>query len=296
MNDKVLLIGNGINNIAQDYRWIDLINNLINYIGASGQIRVEDKPFPMLYEEIFVEAVKNRQFKESDIKDFIAREVSNLEPNEVHTSIIESGFENLLTTNYDLTLEKKYIQTPGELKNCGEVKESTFSLFRHYKINKTRFWHIHGDANISGSITLGYEHYSGYLQQMRNYVANGTGTAYKVRFDPLIKRLKNKSFTTSSWVDFFFTKDIYIIGLTLDFIEIHLWWLLTFRQRLKLVRQVPVENNIVYFYPDVLAKKIQNKIDLFRSIGVTPFSVSYQENNKMKYYQNVLKKIKSNLK
>lgn len=295
MQDKVLLIGNGINNIKQDYRWIDLINNLINYIGATGQIRVEDKPFPMLYEEIFVEAVKNRKFKESDIKEFIAREISNLEPNDVHTSILEGGFENLLTTNYDLTLEKKIVQQTNTLKNNGEVKESTFSLFRHYKINKTKFWHIHGDANVSGSITLGYEHYSGYLQQMRNYVANGTGTAYKIRFDPLIRRLKNKTFTPTSWVDFFFTRDIYIVGLTLDFIEIHLWWLLTFRQRLKLIKQVPIQNNIVYFYPDILAKNIQHKIDLFRSIGVTPFSISYQEGNKLKYYQNVLKKIKANL-
>ncbi|HEX5170019.1 MAG TPA: SIR2 family protein [Cyclobacteriaceae bacterium] len=296
MNDKVLLIGNGINNIKQNYRWVDLINNLINYIGASGQIRVEDKPFPMLYEEIFVEAVKNRKFKESNIKNFIAREVTNLEPNDIHEQILETGIGNILTTNYDLTLEKKYTQTPETLKNNGAVKESTFSLFRHYSINKTAFWHIHGDANIPGSITLGYEHYSGYLQQMRNYVANGTGTAYKIRFEPLIRRLKNKSFTPSSWVDFFFTKDVYIIGLTLDFIEIHLWWLLTFRQRLKLIKQAPITNNIIYFYPDVLAKTIQNKLDLFRSIGVTPFSVSYQENNKGRYYQSVLKKIKSNLK
>jgi hypothetical protein len=296
MNDKVLLVGNGINNIKQDYRWVDLINNLVNYIGASGQIRMEDKPFPMLYEEIFVEAVKNRRFKESDIKNFIAREVSNLEPNDVHRLIVEAGAENILTTNYDLTLEKLFIQTPGDLKNNGVIKESTFSLFRHYKINKTNFWHIHGDANISGSITLGYEHYSGYLQQMRNYVANGTGTAYKIKFDPLIRRLRNKNFTSSSWVDLFFTQDIYIIGLTMDFIEIHLWWLLTFRQRLKLIKQVPVKNNIVYFYPDVLGKKIQNKLDLLRSIGVTPFSISYSDNNKMKYYQTVLKKIGSNFK
>jgi hypothetical protein len=257
---------------------------------------MEDKPFPMLYEEIFVEAVKNRRFKESDIKNFIAHEVSNLEPNDVHRLIVEAGAENILTTNYDLTLEKLFIQTPGDLKNNGVIKESTFSLFRHYKINKTNFWHIHGDANISGSITLGYEHYSGYLQQMRNYVANGTGTAYKIKFDPLIRRLRNKNFTSSSWVDLFFTQDIYIIGLTMDFIEIHLWWLLTFRQRLKLIKQVPVKNNIVYFYPDVLGKKIQNKLDLLRSIGVTPFSISYSDNNKMKYYQTVLKKIGSNFK
>jgi hypothetical protein len=296
MKNKVLLIGNGINNIKQEYRWIDLIQNLINFIGASGQIRVEDKPFPMLYEEIFVEAVKNRKFKEGDIKNFIAKEISHLEPNDVHHQILNLGCDHLLTTNYDLTLEKVFFQTPHELKNNGAVRESTFSLFRHYKINQTNFWHIHGDANVSSSITLGYEHYSGYLQQMRNYVANGTGTAYKIKFAPLLRRLKDKSFSPTSWVDFFFTKDVYIIGLTLDFIEIHLWWLLTFRQRLRLIRQVPISNNIVYFYPDVLAKSIQNKLDLFRSIGVTPFSISYPQGGKEKYYLSVIRKIKDSFK
>src|SRR5690606_29843730 len=112
----------------------DLINNLINFIGASGQINVEDKPFPLLYEEIFVEAVKNRKFKESDIKDFIAREVSKLKPNEVHQKITQTDAEHILTTNYDLTLERVLTSKPGQLKNNGIVKENTYSLFRHYVI------------------------------------------------------------------------------------------------------------------------------------------------------------------
>lgn len=295
MKDKVLLIGNGVNNIRQDYRWIDLINNLINFIGATGQIRLDDKPFPMLYEEIFVEAVKNRQYTENEIKQFIAREISNLTPNEIHQQILEMDAEHILTTNYDFTLEKLLVQDTHNLKNNGLVKENTYSLFRHYSINKTRFWHIHGDANIPGSIALGFEHYSGYLQQMRNYVINGTGTAYKIKFSPLIRRLKEKSFSVTSWVDLFFTKDVYIIGLTLDFIEMHLWWLLTFRQRLRLLRHLPIKNQIIYFYPDIFCQKIQHKLDLFRSIGVTPFSIAYQESNKIRYYQQVLKRMRNNL-
>lgn len=295
MKDKVFLIGNGVNNIRHDYRWIDLINNLINFIGASGQIRLDDKPFPLLYEEIFVEAVKNRGFKENHIKDFIAREVSKMEPNEVHRQIMETGVENLLTTNYDFTFEKLFTPEVSALKNSGVVKENLYSLFRHYRIGKNNFWHIHGDANASQAITLGYEHYSGYLQQMRNYVANGTGTAYKIKFIALIRRLKKQIPEVNSWVDLFFTKDVYIIGLTLDFIEIHLWWLLTFRHRIKLAKHLPVDNKIIYFYPDSLSKQIQNKLDLLRSAGVLPFSISYHEENKMKYYQNVLKKIKNDL-
>ncbi|MEJ7673835.1 MAG: hypothetical protein WKF59_14345 [Chitinophagaceae bacterium] len=56
----------------------DLINNVINFIGAQGIISTIDKPFPLLYEEIFVEAIKHRNFSEIDIKKFIALEVLKL--------------------------------------------------------------------------------------------------------------------------------------------------------------------------------------------------------------------------
>ncbi len=291
MTDKVFLIGNGINNIRQDYRWADIIDNLIEFIGATGQIETDNKPFPLLYEEIYVEAVKNRNIKEAGIKEFIAQEILKLEPNEIHQEIVHSGVSHILTTNYDLTLESVLAKDTTQLQNDGIVRENVFSIFRHHTIDAINFWHIHGDANYPGSITLGYEHYSGYLQQMRNYVATGTGASYKTRFDPLTKRLKRKLEENYSWLDFFFTKDIYIIGLALDFIEIHLWWLLTFRQRASLTKRLPVTNKIVYFYPSAYAKQIKNKLDLMKSAGVIPYSVNYDNANRLKYYKEVLKKI-----
>jgi hypothetical protein len=292
MTDQVLLIGNGINNIRQDYKWSDLISNLIDFIGATGQISLDGKPFPLLYEEIYVEAVKNRNFREIEIKEFIAREIQHLEPNEIHQEIIGMGLPNLITTNYDFTMESVLELQTASLVNCGAVRETVFSVFRHHCVNQTKFWHIHGDANQPSSITLGYEQYSGYLQQMRNYVVTGTGAAYKEKFDPLTKRLKGNIRENYSWLDFFFTKDIYIIGLTLDFIEIHLWWLLTFRQRAKLTRVFPVNNKIVYFYPSTIATQIKSKIDLLKSSGIIPYSINPRSDDRRKFYTDILKKIK----
>ena len=210
MKEKVLLIGNGINNISQEYTWGDLIDNLIDFIGAAGQIQTNNKPFPLLYEEIFVEAVKNRGFTESEIKDYIGKEVLKLKSNELHKGFLNTGAQNILTTNYDFTFEDILTLNSKGLKNNGVVKESLYSIFRHYEVGQKKIWHIHGDANYSNSITLGYEHYSGYLQQMRNYVVTGTGTTYKnLKLDSLTKRLKkNKLDDNHSWLDFFFTKDI----------------------------------------------------------------------------------------
>lgn len=293
MNEKVLLIGNGINNISQNYTWGDLIDNLIDYIGAAGQIQTSDKPFPLLYEEIFVEAVKNRGFTEIKIKDFIGKEVRKLESNVLHEAFLDLGIKNILTTNYDFTFENNLTLNSTELKNNGIVKESLYSIFRHYQVSNRNIWHIHGDANYSNSITLGYEHYSGYLQQMRNYVVTGTGTSYKnVKLESLTKRFRNDKLVDSqSWLDFFFTKDIYIIGLKLDFIEIHLWWLLTFRQRAKLTKKMNLNNKIVYFYPKTYANNIQNKIQLLKSNDILTVSCSYNENQKADYYKEVIRKI-----
>lgn len=293
MTDKVLLIGNGINNIAQEYTWGDLIENLIGFIGAAGQISSLNKPFPLLYEEIFVEAIRNRGFTEIKIKEFIAKEVDKIQSNELHEAFLNLKIQNILTTNYDFTFENSLTSKSNDLKNYGVIKESLYSIFRHYEIDNKKIWHIHGDANYLNSLALGYEHYSGYLQQMRNYVVTGTGTSYKnIRLAPLIKRInKNENQTNQSWLDFFFTKNIYIIGLTLDFIEIHLWWLLTYRQRAILTKKITLNNRIIYFYPDNIAENIQNKIQLLRCNGILPVSCRYNENNKADFYREIIEKI-----
>jgi len=293
MKNKVFLIGNGINNIDTMYTWSQLIEDLIDHIGATGQIQTENKPFPLLYEEIIAEAVKKRKFKENGIKEFIAEKINSLQPNSLHRQILDMGVKNILTTNYDFTFEKLLTDDIKSLKNEGIVKENMYSVFRHYLFDDLNIWHLHGDGNSPSTITLGYEHYSGYLQQMRNYIASGTGTSYrKLQLPPLIKRIKSKDKDEIySWLDFFFTHDIYIIGLTLDFIEIHLWWLLTFRQRAMFTNRMKVENKIVYFFPNSYAPKIQHKLQLLQSYDIIPFSCKYSTRNEMNYYKNVLNEV-----
>lgn len=295
MKNKVFLVGNGINNIETTYTWAQLITDLVDYIGASGQIMLDEKPFPLLYEEIIVEAIKNRKRSESEVKGFIAERINKLQPNMIHQEILTSGVGNILTTNYDFTFEKQLTDTIHGLKNQGIVKESTYSIFRHYSFNDLKIWHIHGDSIYPGSITLGYEHYSGYLQQMRNYIVTGTGTSYKnIQLDSLMKRLKSrkKMKENHSWLDFFFLNDIYIIGLTLDFIELHLWWLLTFRQRAIITRRMKIANQIVYFYPNTLAEQIKPKLQLLKSYGVLCHSCNYQKGKGADFYKNILDVIK----
>ncbi len=287
MKRQVLLLGNGINNIASEYKWLDLVNDLIDFVGATKHIRIAHKPFPLLYEEIVAHAIKEKRIAEAEIKEFIADKISQFRPNEIHQHIIELRFENLLTTNYDYTLEMASgipeNKTPA---NAGVVKENRYSLFRVARVNQTRVWHIHGERKAPNSIALGYEHYSGYLQLMRNYVVMGTEKAYQRYFDSLEHRLKTNTVRYDSWLDFFFTRDIYIVGLNLDFVEMHLWWLLNYRARRTYVTHTSQKNRITYFYPANYETRIRDKLDLFRASDVIPRAVKFGDWTS--YYHRIL--------
>ena len=271
MRDYSLLIGNGINNITDGNSWLDVLNSLEHKYGI--KINTQDKPFPLAYEEIYFNILKTQSdgFSESEIKESIANKINAIKPNEIHKKIIELECSNILTTNYDLAFEYCLDDNikAENLKNEGIIKESKYNVFRHYKIKNKKIWHIHGALNNPNSIILGYEHYSGYLQSMRGYTTTGSQYSNKSFEEPLTKRLK-KGDIGNSWIDDFFTKDIYILGLNLDFVEIDLWWLLTFKERSRLTKKIDLQHEITYYIPrryyDLPASK--PKIELLRSVGV----------------------------
>lgn len=237
MADYAILVGNDINNVDPGKSWKDLVEEMKIHFSVN-TISTGNKPFPMLYEEIFLNAVRKNGVNEKDVKTYIADQVSRISQNEIHEGIRELPVSHVITTNYEFTLEGI---TP-EI-NTGVVKETTYSIFRRYEVEEKTYWHIHGDCNYPISINLGYEHYCAQLQGMRNYVVSGTN--YKsndVIKTPLLHRLKDgNELDNQSWLDIFFTKNIYILGLSLDYIESDLWWLLTYRARIKLTnkRNIP---------------------------------------------------------
>lgn len=296
MNTKALLIGNDINNATETYSWNDLIKGLLEYAKIDKKINQVDKPFPMLYEEIYLNSRRAHDTPESRLKKYIAANTRKLNPNKLHESILELGIENIMTTNYDLSFEKTAGLDPKKCFNQGFIKESSYNMFRFHKTGNHKIWHIHGSQTVPNTITLGYEQYSGFLQQMRNYVATGTKGIYKKKdFLPIGKRIKDGNLSYESWIDFFFTHDIYIIGLNLDFVEMHLWWLLTYRARVIAENRFPVTNRIVYFYPKKYEKASRHKLEMFNVNGVETISERLQGNFKMGYYEKIIEKIKNGI-
>ncbi|WP_018341538.1 SIR2 family protein [Cytophaga aurantiaca] len=294
MKNTVFLIGNDINNATASYSWENLLKDLTKFTGLKALPNMLNKPFPLVYEEIILKTLAEGKVQENDLKKFIASKIALLKPNSIHHAIASMGVQHIFTTNYDSTLEEAVNGSVKKIHNIGSVKEVLFSLFRKNQIGKTNFWHIHGCAAQPQSITLGFEHYGGYLQHMRNYVVAGTKDTYKdVRFSPLELRIKKNKITHVSWVDFFFTHDIEIFGLNLDVVEVHLWWLLTYRARMKATNKLTITNRIRYYYPKKYELSSKHKLELLKACGVEVVGLPMNDGNRIGYYEKVLKKIRS---
>ena len=292
MKKHALLLGNGVNDVTNSYKWSNLVKDVAKYLNISNLSIVKDKPFSLLYEEMFLRNLRGRRYSEDNLKSFIAKTMMGINPNELHAVIRSLDFSDILTTNYDYAMEKCIADTSMNWEDKGIVKQSHYNLFRRNELNGCKIWHMHGEINKPNTILLGYEHYSGQLQHMRNYVVSGTGSAYQKRFPPLIKLLKNGKAENNSWLDMFFTRDIHVVGLTLDFVELDLWWLLTYRARTILEKRLPIGNQIIYYYPKSLENQIQFKLDMLRANEVIPKALGDKPD--MAYYEAVFDTIKKN--
>ncbi|HEU4555253.1 MAG TPA: hypothetical protein VFS25_20560 [Chitinophaga sp.] len=286
MQHPTLLVGNDINNISRGQSWKDLLQEIVTFCGTDCVQLDEKKPFPLLYEEIFLTAIQQSHIHERDLKAFIAEKMNAITPNELHARIRGLEPAHVLTTNYEYTLEGG---TPAQATSL--VKERTFSIFRKYTLDNTEFWHIHGDCLNPMSINLGFEHYGGQLQQMRNYVVSGTTySSPQAPRLPLLRRLRQGPVKIHSWLDLFFTRDVHILGLSLDFVETDLWWLLTYRARQKFQRNtIPVPNKLYYYIPEEFVKTAAFKLDMLRANDVQ--IVAIKAPDKTAYYLEVFRRI-----
>jgi len=286
MKNNVLLIGNGVNNINNNESWENLLKSIKEKFKFSNNIEINtEKHFPLLYEEIYLNSINS---SELSLREFIADEVKKINENEIHKLIRDKGFEDIITTNYDYTLQGI---DSSKIKNSGEVREKKFNIFRNNEVNGTRIWHIHGECNVPESITLGYAHYCGQIQQMRNYVVSGTSYKNKLNQKPLCSRIGINEVFHESWIDIFFTKNIHIIGLSLDFVETDLWWLLTYRARLLKRKVALFSNKIIYYIQEkyINESKHKHKIEMLKAVNI---EINIRKSENEKYYKEIIDVVK----
>lgn len=197
--------------------------------------------------------------------------------NDYHLKIMKLGYDDVLTTNYDYSLQKSVVRDFYSIKNkCAQNRqERKHSLKRCYQLPdvKSKVWHIHGELFDSrnhssqskdypeGSIMIGYEHYASYLEEIQQNVKGKSGKQ-PVEKQSLFVRLRDGNHGIF-WTDILFTHDIDIVGQGLDFSENHLWWLITHRAKIlrdgALKEKRAVNNKISFFYPQIANPDAQKK-------------------------------------
>jgi hypothetical protein len=261
---NTVFFGNGINRISDNaVSWDDLLDT----IKASNAFDNGDLPNTMVYERIFMEQCVANHLPKADelkIKNNIAEAMKSQGSNEVFELLASMDVDNYLTTNYDYAFEKALNIVPEKLST-----EDIYSLRRKRRYSTSSgskyLWHIHGEIDHPKSIMLGLDHYCGSVSKIDSYVKGTykhTIAGESVTVASMEDKLKYNSYCFTSWVDLFFSSDIHILGLSLDYSETDLWWVLNKRARFATNGLV---SNKIYFYTN---QDVKEKMELLKSFYV----------------------------
>ena len=317
-NNNVIFFGNGLNRVSEGQDWERLIKEV------SGNAYIKGLSNTLQYDVTFLHG--NYRFKgdssvspdENNFKkglaDEIIKSLKNTQVSEVYQKLATMPVEDYITTNYDYYLEAA-LRTNGyddskesekeQYQLIPYIKENAYSLHRFHAFIKKdgadvkikRIWYIHGEANKPASIMLGYNHYGSTLGRMADYY-NGKDI-YK-SLVPLQKRLSTLSTSEpKSWIDLFYSKNIYIIGYGLDNAEIDIWWLLGKRARMNKNYRLPI---IKFYEMGLINEQLQAKEKALAAFGVTTDikSLLHAEKNELnkayaKYYLDTLEEINNSI-
>ena len=191
----------------------------------------------------------------------------------LHERLLGLPVNTILTTNYDYALERCLDPAFRRVYN---TRETTYSLRRYQCADGKTVFHIHGECDYPRSICLGFEHYAGSLQRIREGIVNPTsslGDGHTYQLADIINGVTPKP--EHSWIYDFFLEDLYILGLELDACEIELWWLLSYRARQIALRALPISNRIHYLNVSVPKNQEEASLIIRRERLLESFDVRH---------------------
>lgn len=228
MSARTLLIGNGLNRTLDgSCSWVKLMQNLGGDMWSEA---FADVPSPIQYEVLAARHNRRIGRRGADTylqtKRRVADLVSAIQIGDgcVHNRLRTLEIDNVITTNYDLSLERAL--SFGDFVQPN-IMQSKYLFESTSEINRVKIFHAHGIVTKPQSICIGYEHYCGYIQRMRQSLLD-SAQAEEDSSSKLEKLVLDGEVATT-WPGLFFTSDIDIIGFGLDFSEIDFWWLLSLR-------------------------------------------------------------------
>lgn len=240
----------------------------------------------MIYEQILFEKIQKNNASDIDIelsmKQQIAEEMEKQNGNEFYGLLIDLGLDDYLTTNYDYAFNKSF-ESKYKCSSKNLSTEILYSIRRHTLLScndlnlKCKLWHIHGEIGFPKTISLGLDHYCGTIGKIDSYL-KGTYSikSEEIKIKKMEMKLRDNNFDDTSWIELFFTNNIHIIGLGMDYSETDIWWILTKRARLKRCNMV---NGNIFFYhvsPKALEK---DKEKFLKSLDVKIVNIPSNHNS-----------------
>ena len=239
---NVLLMGNGMNRAyrSEAFSWQKLLEDMTTVENLPEH---KNLPFPL---EV---VLRTNDQVDKALVQFSGQMYGSVESEKMRcvlAELLKLGFDEILTTNYDYTLEgtaiypkkvtnawlKKTMQHTNEVAKA----ESAYLLHTYQSVEfkgvPNRIWHIHGEARKPSSIVIGHYMYVNLVSKWREKL--------KERAD----KYKTWDYEKESacWLDSFVLGNVYVLGLGMDFSELDLWWLLNRKKREK------AEHGKVIFY------------------------------------------------
>ncbi len=260
---KALFLGNGINLLTKGAKsWLNVLEELSRKVQQPNLVKLADyKPFTLIYEAICSRFFKGGNRNDSILKQHVADLLREMGHNIYHHNFLELGANHIITTNYDYCLEQSI--SPRVFHN-NMSRETSFSLFRRTKSLSTQIWHIHGEIDYPKTIMLGHEQYGRYLRRLCDYLTS------KNKKSPFM--LGKQEFDDSdkySWTDVFLRDEIHIIGSSLDYSEIDLWWLLSYKSRIQKTHKFTCGPTYYYHWTGKKENdRDKARIQLLESLGV----------------------------
>ena len=265
---KTLLIGNGLNRCYLDFTWDNLLIQLANDRHLK-DFEVNGS-FPIEFERIMNLHISNSNLKNKSeaytrAKNRVVKMIDDLDDisNEpLFEKIKTLDVNNILTTNYDLNLEKIY-SSDGLGK--GVHNEVVMCPHPTDVFEKIRFYHIHGTITKASTICLSYRHYINIIKRMEKEMMSKVNIAPKCCTNERILCLLREECVDDSWWNLFFNSNVYIFGLGFGESEVDLWWLLSMRAAYYFqdyYRARSLINNTIKYYDIVFRDKYEKYEEL----------------------------------
>lgn len=295
-NTPILIVGNSPNQLGHGRSsWSALMEDLRRQSGMKS-VGHNAKPFPLHFEEIRNRYLSmNRGATEQSFVQFAAKELKTLEVNDAHRELMKLSVSDIITTNFDDCLERAAGLAQQDDFGTNEVK---YSLFRRWNVSGKYIWHLHGDLFRPSSIVLGHDRYIESCARIRRYIDGSEGVTYRAYPKGLKARFKSHAIKfrpdePHSWVDLLMLRDVHIVGLGMDFTEVDLWYLLSYKEKMRRsqdswMRKLGGRRVVMHMFVE-RERDVKPKVEILESFGVIVSQYKVKNNDYRPAWNDLLK-------